>query len=271
MAKKIYFLSTILFLINTISCQYLYKTEYNMNQILELKVVECTKNSDCPSYSNGCYIPALPENRKNGFCNVYYICHDDESNCYVLNKNDIEENEEYGLNVSNKVDYNYPFYNVTNKIKEQLILTTCDRNNIKNNKCMTEFCFKHSDCFSNHCYLGNCETFKEKKAHICSLVSPIDNYSINYETVYSIMCKYAKQEECEYNSDCFTNLCDNISGLCVNEKEVGKLHEKENKNILGLPPVLFFIIIFMLIIPFCVYCCCRIPLAKRNRGVRLND
>lgn len=242
---------------------------YDMKQVKELKVVECNTNSDCPSYSNGCYFSNSYDSVEKGYCNIYYLCHDDGSKCYILNKEEYEENEKE----INTVPFNYPFYTIKNETQEQRILTTCARKNIVDKKCMTEFCFRHNDCFSNHCYLGDCETDKNNKAYICSLFSLQDNESIKNEAYYKVECKLAKQEPCTLNSECFTNICDDLSLLCIDSREEGQLPENDKDGtVLGLPIVLFILISMLLTIFFCIYCCCfRTPKSRHEHSVRLND
>jgi len=214
---------------------------------------KCNKYTDCPSYSNTCYIPSLQENQDDykGVCSIYYICHDNGEKCYILNEEEFDTNE-----ITDK-SFNHPFYKITNQEKEKLILTTCSRESIKNHKCSTEFCFKHSDCFSNKCYLGDCETNEQNKTYICSLNN--DMVQMN-DFTYTVSCGLAKQEKCERNEDCFTGICDTETSQCADFNEKGLLVNKnpKPKNFFSMISIIIIITIFAIIVIFSIFCCCKV-------------
>jgi len=266
MIKIIVALILIALSIGNATSQYLYKSDYKMQQLRYMELDKCKNSTDCPSYSNGCYIPNFEDNIDNptGVCNVFYICHDNDDNCYILNKEDFNEEEISDFNSA----FHYPFYNITNQKKEKLIFTTCDRNSIKNHKCKTEFCFKNSDCLSNKCYLGDCETNPDNKIYICSL--NYDYYQFN-EVNYLITCGLAKQEKCEKDQQCFTGICDTESKLCADFREKDLLEDgkpKEGKPFFGLTSIIIISTLFIFTWVFFAYCCCM--LSKRTHA-RLID
>ena len=146
-------------------------------------------------------------------------------------------------------------------------MTSCDRDSIKNHKCKTEFCFQNSDCFSNKCYLGDCETNPQNKTYFCSL--NYDYYQLN-EINYLVSCGLAKQEKCEVDHQCFTGICDTKTKLCAdfNEKDLLEGKPKDGKPFFGLTSIIIISTMFLFICVFFGYCCCTI--SKRTHA-RLID
>ncbi|ORX87822.1 hypothetical protein BCR32DRAFT_289126 [Anaeromyces robustus] len=234
-----------------------------MEQIKNFQITKCETNEDCPEYSNGCYIP---EGNGTGLCNIYFICHNKENeNCYILNEKEYInksciDNEElkfnlFGYNylIENTQVFRYPYYKITNETQENMILTSCEKNNIINYKCKSDFCFRNNDCYSKKCYLGNCQTDNNYKSNICSLFAyQINNIDVNY----TITCKYSKQEECNSSTQCTSEICDIKSMICVDENEEEQFQEIEKDEIFGIPSFIFVILMILLFIAMCL-CLCR--------------
>jgi len=200
-------------------------TNYTMDFFNNLNIKTCNKDTDCPDYSNGCYIPRSSDF---GYCNIYMFCHQ-TSNCLKLSLGEF----------SYEYYYQWPYYKTESYDIHNLTMGSCNLNikeklnenknnqvnidklgSIRNEKGeendkwgIFEDC-KYLNCNDSNCFSGICNETEDicavndaKPGYVCTLT--------NENNKYLVKCLLMNHEPCKYHSDCLSGICDTQAKICV--------------------------------------------------------
>jgi len=155
---------------------------------------------------------------------MYLFCHE-TGNCLKLSLGEFEIEERYRWPYYKTISYDYYKIsmnscniNILNEIRKRNMTNIGDiTNNIKDNwgffdDCKRTTCLTNEECFSKKCNMNEevCETNGSSPGYVCTL-------NRNGNNNYKEDCLRMNHENCSYNNECLSNICDSNFAICVNK------------------------------------------------------
>ncbi|KAG4093779.1 hypothetical protein H8356DRAFT_999733 [Neocallimastix lanati (nom. inval.)] len=190
-----------------------YKTDFNLEGAIKLKIDSCKTDADCKKdYQTRCLIS---EEDNKGYCISTLYCHED--NCVFESTEEKNDTKKEDPVIVNYEPVSYGYFHFNNGQTPTIILESCSKEEAALEKCYTRECSKNEQCFSGVCQNKVCISNKKSPLYICSNDKSVFK-GVEEDDIFktdSLTCKLDEEQVCKDDSDCGCGSCKNVDNTQI--------------------------------------------------------